>query len=208
MLKGFLFDLDGTIWDSERAIVETIFQTAAEAGVKISENEARKQFKNSVSPIAVLRHYGVSTESFWKKYKKNYANIQLFFSDTSEVLSTLMEREKRIGFITSLKKEFALSLLRKFALLKYSMVLITPSECRTSKPSPAPLSMAFNRLSIKNTQAIYIGDQNSDIIAANRAGCKSGLARWGVRNAINEPSDYVFQKLNDILPLSQEGVDE
>ena len=90
-----VFDLDGTIWDSERAIIETIFQTAAEAAIKISENEARKQFKNSVSPIAVLRHYGVSTESFWKKYKKNYANIQLFFSDTSEVLSTLMEREKK-----------------------------------------------------------------------------------------------------------------
>ena len=208
MLKGFLFDLDGTIWDSERTIVETIFQTVAEAGVKISENEARKQFKNSVSPIAVLRYYGVSTELFWRNYKKNYANIQLFFSDTHEILSTLTERERKIGFITSLKKEFALSLLRKFDLLEYYLVLITPSECRAPKPSPAPLNMAFDRLSIQNIQAIYVGDQNSDIIAANRAGCKSGLARWGVRNAINEPSDYVFQKLNDILPLSQGRADE
>ena len=131
--------------------------------------------------------------------------IPLFFIATSEVLVTLLRRERRIGFVTSLKKEFALSLLGKFDLLKYSSVLITPSECRTSKPSPAPINMAIDTLSIENTEAIYIGDQTSDIIAAERAGCKSGLAKWGKRNAVYGSPDYVFERISDVLPLSEEG---
>jgi len=201
MLKGFLFDLDGTIWDSEKTIVRSIFQAASEANVKISEDEILKLFKNSVSPIVVLRDYGISTELFWKNYRKNYAAIQLFFNNTSEILNTLLKRERSIGFITSLKKEFTLALLDKFDLLKYSMILITPSECRTPKPSPAPINMALSRLSIDNTQSIYIGDQNSDIVAAKRAGCKSGLAKWGIRNPVDEVPDYFFETLSDVLPL-------
>jgi pyrophosphatase PpaX len=205
MLKGFLFDLDGTIWDSEKTIVKTIFQTVSEAEIKISEDEILKQFKDSVSPIAVLSYYGVPTELFWKNYRKNYTDIQLFFNNTSEVLSTLLIRKRSIGFITSLKKEFALTLLEKFDLPKYSSVLITPSECRRAKPSPAPINMALSRLSIENIQSLYIGDQNSDIVASKRAGCKSGLAKWGARNAVIETPDYVFEKLGDVLPLSEEG---
>jgi HAD superfamily hydrolase (TIGR01549 family) len=204
MLKGFLFDLDGTIWDSEKTIVKSIFQAASKQ-INVSENEILKQFKNSFSPIAVLRHYGISIELFWKSYRKNYTEIQLFFSNTPEVLNTLLKRERSIGFITSLKREFTLALLEKLGLLKYSNILITPSECRTSKPSPAPINMALSRLSIDSIQSIYVGDQNSDIVAAKRAGCKSGLAKWGIRSAVDETPDYVFEELSDVLPLSKEG---
>jgi len=204
MLKGFLFDLDGTIWNSEKTIVRSIFQATSEANVRISEDEILKRFKNSASPIAVLRYYGISTELFWKNYRKNYAVIQLFFNNTSQVLNTLLKRERSVGFITSLKKEFTLALLEKFDLMKYSMILITPSECRTPKPSPAPINIALNRLSIDNTKSIYIGDQNSDILAAKRAGCKSGLAKWGIRNPVDETPDYVFETLSDVLSLSGE----
>lgn len=203
MLKGFLFDLDGTLWDSEKTI-KTILQSSVESKAKIIENDILDELKNSISPMEILKKYEIPKESYWNLYRKNYAEIKLFFTDTPEVLETLLRRGKSVGFITSLKKEFVMSLLEKFGLLKYAQVLITPSECRTAKPSPTPVIMALNKLSIENVQAIYIGDQNSDILAAKRAGCKSGLAKWGNRT-VNETPDYVFEKLDDILLLREEG---
>jgi HAD superfamily hydrolase (TIGR01549 family) len=204
MLKGFLFDLDGTIWDSEKVIVKTIFQAASEIDLDVSDNQIVKQFKNSTSPIAVLKHYCIPADLFWKFYRKNYLGIELFFGNTVDIFGTLLERKRSIGFITSLKKEFALVLLQKFNLSEFPKIIITPSECRTTKPSPAPINMALNHLCVENVQAMYIGDQNSDIVAAKRTGCKSGLAKWGMRKCVEQHPDYVFEKLSDVLPLSEE----
>jgi len=125
-----------------------------------------------------LKHYHIPADSYWKFYKKNYLGIELFFGNTVDIFNRLLERKRSIGFITSLKKEFALALLEKFSLSNFAKVLITPSECRTPKPSPVPIIMALKKLHVRNDRAVYIGDQNTDIVAATRAGCKSGLAKW------------------------------
>ncbi len=204
MLKGFLFDLDGTLWDSEKAIVKTIFQAASQAGIHAGKGQIAKQFKKATSPIIVLKHYHIPADVFWKFYKQNYMDVALFFGNTEDIFNTLLERKKTIGFITSLKKEYALSLLEKFNLSSYAKILITPSECRTPKPSPVSIIMALEKLHIRSEYAIYTGDQDSDIVAAKRAGCKSGLAKWGIRNDAKECPDYSFLHLEEILALSEE----
>jgi len=203
MIKGLLFDLDGTIWDSEGTIFRTILEAISEAGINAKDEEILKKFEQYRFPAKVLRVYGVSEDLFWRNYRKNYMNIPLFFDNTSDVFDKLLKSQRCIGFITSLRKKFALGLLKKFDLGKYCQVLITPSECRTTKPSPRPIIMALSKLAIENNQAIYIGDQDSDVIAARRAGCKSGLAAWNRSVSISEKPDYIFTSFDDLLLIKR-----
>ena len=201
IIKAFLFDLDGTIWDSENVIVDTLQNTISEEKNEIISKEMLlKELRVYHSPLKVLRQHEIWIHnSYWKKYRCNSEKIVLFYNNTFEIFDYLLKQKKFIGYITSLKKEFTLKLLKKFGLYEFPHVIITPSECRQTKPSPKPIIMALEKLIIRNSEAIYIGDQDTDIIAAKRAGCKSGLASWGAHNKIQEKSDYVFETMENIL---------
>lgn len=206
LIKAFLFDLDGTIWDSENIIIETLHNTISEEkGEIISKTPLLKELREYHSPLKVLNLHEIYTHnSYWKRYRRNSEHIVLFYDNTSDIFEYLLKNRKLIGYITSLKKEFTLRLLKKFGLYKYANVLITPSECRATKPSSKPIVMALEMLSVKNVETIYIGDQDVDIIAAKRAGCKAGLASWGTQNRICEEPNYIFEDLEDILSLFEE----
>lgn len=203
MIKAFFFDLDGTIWDSQSVIIDTLQSTILkERGRSISKETLLKDLKAYQSPLKVLAIYGVySPTSYWKRYLRNSEDIVLFYTNTHEVFDELLKYKKFIGYITSLKKEFTIKLLNKFDLYEYASILITPSECRTPKPSPRPILVALEKKSLNGNETIYIGDQAIDVIAAKKSGCKAGLATWGANERTSEKPDYVFHALEDVLSL-------
>jgi pyrophosphatase PpaX len=47
------------------------------------------------------------------------------------------------------------------------------------KPSPEPLLLALQRLGVRATDAVYIGDAVVDVLAAKAAGMTSIAVTWG-----------------------------
>jgi pyrophosphatase PpaX len=109
--------------------------------------------------------------------------------------------KKKIGIVTSLRKDYAVSLLSKFSLDECIDVVVTPSECRTSKPSPASINLALRKLGSQPQSAVYVGNEIIDVIAAKRAKCYSAIASWGVNKPIGAEADYVLRSLDDVLRL-------
>lgn len=200
--NAFLFDLDGTIWDSENAFVEALKPVLEEALCKSVQKELIHERLRENSPIGVMKDFNVySFNRFWREYKQNYESVTLFFDNTENVFKSLKERGVTLGIVTSLKKSVSLDLLHKFHLFELMSVIITPSETTARKPSPIPLLKALSSLQITSEEAIYVGNNDIDIMAAKRARCSSGLATWGVRSPISENPDFVFNKMEDLLSL-------
>jgi HAD superfamily hydrolase (TIGR01549 family) len=202
MLKAFLFDLDGTIWNSKAAAIEAIRQTIlAEKGKRINR-ETLEELITRDTPLEVLRLYGVHNNSlFWREYKKRYDLIALFFDDTSHIFQRMIDKKRKLGIVTSLKKNIAQDLVSKFSLSMFFSVMITPSDTRARKPSPKPILLALERLGLTAPEVVYIGDKEIDILAATNAGCKSGLAEWGNGAEISATPDYRLKKLHDVVAL-------
>jgi len=202
MLKAFLFDLDGTLWDSKEAIVEALQQAVAiEKGKKVSKENLVRLVEQG-SPFEVLRLYRIYRDStFWREYRKRYNLVTPYSNDSCSIFQEVLRRNRKLGIATSLKRTIAFELLSKFNLLTFFPVVITPSETRARKPSPRPILIAINRLNVHKREAIYIGDQDIDMIAARNAGCYSGLAEWGNRGKISIRPDYKFKELSDIIAL-------
>jgi len=204
MIKSFLFDLDGTIWSSENTIIKSISQTIFDKkDIFVEEYQIKTLLRANFTFKEVLQKYKIySLSPYWTNYRKFMGSISLFFPETLQIFAKLQNKSSKIGFVTSLKKEFSMNLLKKFGLYDYANVIITPTECRTPKPNARSLLMAIRELHINSSEVIYIGDTENDVIAAKNARCFSGLAMWGNQQPINIKPDYVLNKLSDILGLS------
>jgi len=204
MLKAFLFDLDGTIWNSKAATIEAIRETIlAEKGKRINR-EILGELITRDTPLEVLRLHGVHNDSlFWREYKKRYNLIVLFFDDTRYIFQRMTSQKRKLGIVTSLKKNISQDLLSKFNLSMFFSVMITPSDTTARKPSPKPILLALERLGLTAPEVIYIGDKEIDMLAAINAGCKSGLAEWGNGVEISVTPDYRLKKLHDVVALCE-----
>lgn len=204
MIKGFLFDLDETIWSSENAIVSALCNTINnKSEINIEEEQIKNLLRQDFTFNDILKKYGIySLSQYWRNFRHSLTNINLFFPNTQERFQTLRSKQKKIGFVTSLKKEFSKGLLEKFDLLQFADTMITPSECRVPKPNPRSIRMAINELNLNPNEVIYIGDNEKDMKAAKNAGCFAGLAKWGNHQPIQSKLDYVFDNLGDILRLT------
>ena len=202
--KAFLFDLDGTIWDSENAFTETLKTVLEKALSKPVQTGIIRKKLRAKSPIGIMKDFCVfSFNSFWREYKRNYGSVTLFFDDTKIVFNRLLEKGVKLGVVTSLKKSISVDLLRNFDLFELMAVIITPSETSARKPSPTPILKALSFLELPGDKAIYIGNNDLDIIAARRAGCSSGLATWGMKKPTIEKPDHTLARMKDLIALCE-----
>lgn len=195
-----LFDLDGTLWDSEKAFVETLRIILKESyGIRMQRRTIKRKLER-INPIQLLKDFDIySGNIFWREYKKNYFLVKLFFDNTGLILQELIKTGKKLGVVTSLRKSATIDLLTRFDLKTFMSIIITPSETRARKPSPIPIQKALNALRANCKKTIYIGDNDDDIIAAREAGCSSGLVGWGKKKPYFEKPDHVFFSIDELL---------
>jgi HAD superfamily hydrolase (TIGR01549 family) len=201
-ITSFLFDLDGTIWDSNECITTALSEAFASAGIKLTRSDVVHELESYASPIALLKARGLSRDLFWMAYRENIGKIRMYFDSTSSVFEALRSRGRKIGFVTSLKGEIVEFLLVKFGLKQYSDIVITQLQCPIPKPNPASLNLALMSIKANPREALYTGNQASDVAAAHRANCWSALAKWGATENIKPKADYEFENLNQVLALA------
>lgn len=180
-MQGILFDLDGTIFNSEWLALDAYskgFQQAMNR--ELSETEKRTIIGKPISTF--LENFpGSETEileKILKYYEKNLEKIKVY-DDIHYMLETLKSQSFKLGIVTSQLKRFVEKNLTRTKLKSYFDVVITADDCYKHKPNPLPLLMAAEHLGINFNDCIYVGDQRTDIAAAHAAGMKSAAVLWG-----------------------------
>jgi phosphoglycolate phosphatase-like HAD superfamily hydrolase len=200
-IATFLFDLDGTIWDSQRCIVDSIVAASRESGKPLTVARAMVELPRYASPPAYVRSRRIPEKVFWSAYDRNTWKVRPY-PDTGAVLRELRSRGRTTGFVTSLNRVYVDRLMDSFEMQGLVDVVVTPSDCHRQKPSPAPIRLALRRAGSTAYKTLYVGNQHSDMVAAKRAGCWFGLARWGVTEAIDFRPDYEFGSMQQVLDLT------
>ena len=114
-----------------------------------------------------------------------YFNSKLSTVETYPGISEVLEKLSRkydLGVVTSSHRIDAQRLLTLSGLLPYIRLYVGQEDTEYQKPDPEPLNLALKRLNISSREAVYIGDQPYDIIAAHEAEIPAGAALWGSGN--------------------------
>ena len=119
------------------------------------------------------------------------------------VLEELKDRGHRLGIVTAKRRRTVDLAFARVPVEHLFDVVVAGDETEESKPHPAPLLLALQRLGATADEAAYVGDSPFDMQAAKAAGLRAIGVSWG---RIHGPekltdADVVIHSAEELLDL-------
>lgn len=179
--KVYLFDFDGTLFDTSLAL-QMVFKKSYEAvGVTIREDQVAwlsrvplpESYKELNAPTDLA-----SKKIFYDKIEETVnseesVNLSEYFPETEEFFKYVKTHNISIGIVTSNNSRHVRDILNHFDLpLEMFKVIIGNVEAPRPKPDPLPVQVALKELGIKDhlEDIVYVGDSPNDCLSAINAG--------------------------------------
>lgn len=193
MSRLVAFDLDGTLVDTPRAIVEAFTAAFTAAGVPARDTAAIRatigmpleQAFGRLMELPVDDGVVVDCVALYLALFREVILPQaaeLVFPQVADGLATLRERGFTLAVATSKYHASADALLRAAALREYFPVVIGADEVARPKPDPEMARTILRRTGVAAAQAFVVGDTTHDLLMARSAGIRSIAVTYGVHS--------------------------
>jgi HAD superfamily hydrolase (TIGR01509 family) len=186
-LKGVIFDIDGTLVDSNDAHAQSWVDTFAEAGYEVPFEVVRPLIgmgADKLLPKTIgIRHDSEQGKKLIKRrsevFREKYLpNLRPFPGARTLVLRVREDGLKAI-VATSAKDEELKGLLKAATVEDLMEEKATASDAKKSKPDPDIVEAALEESGVFPDNAVMIGDTPYDVEAASRAGVRIIAFRSG-----------------------------
>lgn len=190
--KLLIFDLDGTLSDTQPLLHTMVYRSLISAGVDIESPEAVTKlikefgstvFEDSRALIPCVffdkvdpDKYGVD---FWNNYDALFMDsINRVYDGIPETLVELKKRGYIMAVLSNKKDEYVRPIISTAFEGIFSYVLGRSAEC-PKKPAPDGILFICKATGIAPENTCMIGDLATDYLASKNAGCDHIIAKWG-----------------------------
>jgi len=183
MITTLLFDLDGTLLDTERGILASFRHTLAMLGSPPrSDAELRKHIgpplKESWTELVGEEYVDRATEVYRQRYSQKGKFEACVFPGIEESLQTL-SRNYTLIVATSKRKNFALEMLAHFELAVYFQGIYGNEPSNFSESKASLIGRILQDFALIPSQTVMVGDRQYDMIGARANHLKAIGALWG-----------------------------
>lgn len=206
---AIIFDMDGTLIDTI-GHTERAYALAMEAfGVpNMSSTDFRTLYEKNVKTIEYLKHFGIDpkhTEDFRARRDQQYVHVlktqSEWMRDAEEVLKTL-HTALPLGLATGAQRQYINAIHERLGMLNYvKAVVCADDEGYKRKPDPFLLLKAAESLGVEPQNALYIGDQLTDVRAAKAARMPCCLVTQASLEGADVQPDIVIRHLRELPEL-------
>ena len=193
--RHFVFDIDGTLLDTERTGVLSLIQTVRELmGEELPYEKAYHFFGIPSAKASGILGYD-DAERFgevWEEHFQELMHLVKPFPGVAQVLSDLRARGCHTGVVTSRSRTEINYDPHLAVLLPFFEVVIGSEQSERHKPFPDPMLAYLKAADARASETLYLGDTMHDYRCGHDAGCDFALADWRGRGTQGIPADYVF----------------
>ena len=208
-IKTGLFDMDGTLIDSSKAILSSVKEAARITGLRIPTDTEIKEIIHLPSQLSFKVLYPAKDPAkfdsvFLSLMRSKFKPMIKEVPKAKVTLESIREKGIEIAIVTTKDRESAEETIRNFHF-PYD-VLLTAEDTARTRPDPEPLLKAIKLLKSTAAQTFYCGDTPQDIIQGRRAGVKTiGLTTglYSKEELEKEKPDFVFDKIERVLGIVQ-----
>ncbi len=200
MYNTFIWDFDGTIFDSYPHIAASMYKMAKIHGIKGTLQEMRDALEIDYS--TAYKVFSLTDEQIkeFRGYELEYdfEPKAVPFDKTEEVLKTVVDYGYKNYIYTHRAKESTFYYLEKYDLMKYFSGFITADDKFPLKPAPTALLALSEKFNIDKSKAIMVGDREIDVKAGVNAGMEGCLISKKVKESC---AKYIFTDIEEILSI-------
>ena len=198
-----LFDMDGTIANTDELVVESIQELCAKHNIPAPSRETCYYFSGPPIRESLKTFPGdVDVETLFKDFYgislKKYDQMVVSYPNCRYILAKLKERGIKLGVVTNKAHDAAMHCLEVIGLWDLFSVVIGFEDASKSKPDPEGLLKAARLLGENNlSKVLYVGDSPLDDLAAHNAGIDDVMCVWGPRKLPKDlkPSYKIYNYL-------------
>ena len=204
--KLLLFDLDGTLCDTDEMIVQTMNAIYKDyKPTKIRTREELYYFSGPPIRETLKREFpdydpDLMYEVFKKVSRDFYAPCVKAYQDEVEVLKALKDNGYLLGVVTNKGRPLTIYSLELCGIDKLFDVVVSADDVSNPKPDPTGVYDAMKKLNIDSKEdVLYVGDNDIDYITASNAGVDAMLVTWGPREIkCLDKAKYLAKSYNDM----------
>lgn len=177
-IRHFIWDFDGTLFDSYPIIIGTLRSTLQSYGHDCDPREAMGLMLQNitVSHNFYADKFGIPREEFANTYSRFHqqVNPRLLakpMPDVEKVLSHICDTGRHNYIFTHRQSSTTAQYLEKYGLTGYFREIIGPDTPNFAyKPSPASIQYLMEKYGMTTDDAVMVGDRDCDLGSARNAG--------------------------------------
>ncbi len=183
MIKAVLFDMDGTVTDTERIYNKMWQESAHELGMKEFSNEDAlhlRSLNRKDASIYIETKYPEGA-GFMAIHDLCVKKVRTEMDEKGvdlkpgiyEILEELKRRGIKSAIVTATTLERAIPQMERVGLKGEFDEIISAHEAKRGKPYPDPYIFACERIGLTPDECIAVEDSPNGALSAIRAGCKT-----------------------------------
>lgn len=209
-----MFDLDGTLVDSAPQIAEAMNLALAGLGLDQLPSSQITEYIGAGADALIKRcltgnlhsepdaiSFEQAQAAFFVHYANNVAS-SLPYNGVISGLQAVKVKGLKMACVTNKPEKFTLPLLQASGLKHFFELVVSGDSLPKKKPDPIQLHHVCAELDVLITDALLVGDSNTDILAARAAGCKIVTVSYGYNQGIPIDTNMVDAVINDLNELT------
>jgi len=209
-VQTILFDLDGTLIDSVRLILDSYHHTLAAHGLPPRSDE--EWLRGVGTPLSVQfadwKDEPDTLDALIATYRAynlaHHDRMVSVYPGVVDAVTAIRAAGRRTGLVTSKNRQGALRGLTLVKLEAMMDVLVCADEVTNPKPHPEPVEKAVALLGADLETTVYVGDSIHDMVSGRAAGVRTAAVLWGPfgRGHLEDAApDYWLERPADLLTL-------
>ena len=202
--KHIVFDIDGTLIDTEYAILHSL-QKTLESTLNKKMDISELIFALGIPGENALQKLGADNVSsvleLWDENMNDFRDTISIFSEIEVVLKSLSSSGYKLGIVTSKTKDEFIQDFAKLEINNYFDIVVCADDTEKHKPFPDPLIKYMELSRAEKNEIIYIGDTEYDMNCARLAQVDFALAVWGAHTSKHIQATYYLEKPTDLFTI-------
>ena len=211
-----VFDLDGTLIDSELDLALAVNATRANVCLGAIEHQTIASYVGNGAPMLIRRSLGPDASDeqldeglqfFYAYYREHMLDNTYLYPGVREGLGQLAESSARMAVLTNKPVRFSQGIIEGLGLAEHFKRVYGGNSFETKKPHPEGLTVLMEELVGSKQGTLMVGDSAVDVQTARNADVRCCGVSYGLRPDTFEqhPPDVLVDTFEEVVRFASNG---
>ena len=209
MTDLLVFDLDGTLVDSQQDLTDAVNATRIWMGLSPLPGETVARYVGNGAPVLVQRALPDAGEEDWSRglkyfldyYREHMLDSTTLYPGVREALDQLRAEGVPLAVLTNKPIRFTMQMLERLGLHLHFFRVYGGNSFPEKKPDPTGLNALIAESGADRGNALMVGDSAVDVQTARNAGILACGVRWGFQpeTFAANPPDFLIDDMRELV---------